>query len=141
MCSVTFCSSVLFLHMMTYSGYIYYIHSSISYCHGVSFCLYMYISAPQSKNAVSTNIKHRRYIHLMSNFLSIHFYTRRLYVHMFDLVDTPFSYGRGLIVCSSLQEFSKTKESTLHVIWNGDTAFLLCGADTLVCFSFTYWQQ
>ncbi len=31
---------------------------------------------------------------------------------MFDIVDTPFSYGRGLIVCSSLQEFSMTKEST-----------------------------
>ena len=35
---------------------------------------------------------------------------------MFDIVNTPFSYGRELIICSSLQEFSKTKESTLHVI-------------------------
>ena len=43
---------------------------------------------------------------------------------MFDMVDTLFSYGRGLIACSSLQEFSKTKESTLHVILNADTAFL-----------------
>ncbi len=42
---------------------------------------------------------------------------------MFDMVDTAFSYGRGLIVCSSLQEFSKTKESTLHVIWNVDTFY------------------
>ncbi len=25
-----------------------------------------------------------------------------MYVHMFDIVDTPFSYGRGLIICSSL---------------------------------------
>ncbi len=50
---------------------------------------------------------------------------------MFDIVDTAFSYGRGLIICSSLQEFSKTKESTMHVIWNVDTAFLLCGADVL----------
>ncbi len=48
---------------------------------------------------------------------------------MFDIVDTPFSYERGLIVCSSLQEFSNTKESTLHMIWNVDTAFLFCGAD------------
>ncbi len=48
---------------------------------------------------------------------------------MFDVVDTPFSYGRVLIICSSLQEFSKTKEGILHVIWNGDTAFLFCGAD------------
>ncbi len=70
------------------------------------------MSAPQSKNAVSTNIKHSRYIHLMSNFSSIHFHAKRLYVHMFDIVDTPFSYGRGLITCYSLQEFSKTKEST-----------------------------
>ncbi len=63
-------------------------------------------------NAVSTN---SRYIHLMSNFSSIHFHAKRLYV-LFAIVDTPFSYGRGLIVCSSLQEFSTTKESTLHVI-------------------------
>ncbi len=48
---------------------------------------------------------------------------------MFDMVDTPFSYERGLIVCSSLQEFSKTKESTLRVISNVDTAFLLCEAE------------
>ena len=73
-------------------------------------------SAPQSKNAVSTIYKQSRYIHLMSNLSSIHFHTKRLYVHMFDIVDTSFSYGRGLIVCSSLQEFSKTKESTLCVI-------------------------
>ncbi len=68
-------------------------------------------SAPQSKNAVSTNIKHTcsRYIHLISNFSSIHFHTKRLYVHMFGIIDTSFSYVRGLIVCSSLQEFSKTK--------------------------------
>ncbi len=92
-----------------------------------------HISASQSKNTVSTNIKHSRYIHLMSNILSIHFHTKRFYVHMFDIVDTLFSYGRGLIICSSLQEFSKTKESTPHVIWNVDTAFLLHWADMIVC--------
>ncbi len=48
---------------------------------------------------------------------------------MFDKVYTPFSYGRGLNVCSSLQEISKTKESTLHVISNVDAAFLLCEAE------------
>ncbi len=48
---------------------------------------------------------------------------------MFDIVGTLFSYGRGLIVCLSLQEFSKTKESTLCVIQNADTAILLCEAD------------
>ncbi len=100
----------------------------------IALLLYWY-SATQSKNAVSINIKLSRYIHLMSNFSSIHFHTKRLYVHMFDIVDTPFSYRRQLIVCSSLQEFSKTKESTMHVIWNVDTAFLLCGADILYCIS------
>ncbi len=52
---------------------------------------------------------------------------------MFDIVDTAFSYGRGSIVCSSLQRFFKTitKENTLHVIINVDTAFLLCGAELL----------
>ena len=73
-------------------------------------------SAPQTTNAVSTNIKHSRYIPLMSNFSSIDFRTKRLYLLMFDIVDTPFSYGRELIVYSSLQEFSKTKGSTLHLI-------------------------
>ncbi len=48
------------------------------------------------------NIKHSRYIHLMSNFLSIHSHSKRLYEHTFDIVDTLFSYGRALIVCSSL---------------------------------------
>ena len=49
------------------------------------------ISAPQSKNAVSTYIKHSRYIHFMSNFLSNHFHAKKLYEHMFDIVDTRYS--------------------------------------------------
>ena len=57
------------------------------------------MSVPQSKNIVSTSIKHSRYINLMSNVLSIYFHTKRLYVHMFDIVDIPFSNGTGLIVC------------------------------------------
>ena len=36
---------------------------------------------------VSTNIKHRRYIHLMSNFSSIHFHIKMLYMHMFDIAE------------------------------------------------------
>ncbi len=92
-------------------------------------------SAPQSK--------------MMSNFSSIHFHLKGVStisnmniqpfsiilkgcMFMFDIVDTPFSYWRGLIVWSSLQSFSKTKESTLHVIWNANTVFLLCEADILV---------
>ena len=55
--------------------------------------------APQSKNAVCANIKHGRYFHLTSNFWSINFHAKKLYVQMFDTVDTLFSYGRGLIVC------------------------------------------
>ncbi len=51
---------------------------------------------------------------------------------MFETVDTPFSYGRELIVCSSLQDFPKTKEGTLRVILNAATAFLFCGADVMV---------
>ena len=35
---------------------------------------------------------------------------------MFDVVYTLFSYGRGLIICLSLQDFSKAKESTLRMI-------------------------
>ncbi len=37
-----------------------------------------------SKNAVSANIKHRPSIYFHSD--------KRLYVHMFDMVDTAFSY-------------------------------------------------
>ncbi len=50
---------------------------------GEESCLiHWFTSAPQSKNQVSTNIKHSRYNHLiMSNFLSIHFHTKSLYVH------------------------------------------------------------
>ncbi len=56
-------------------------------------------TAVPSKNAVSANIKHSRYFHQTSNFWSIHYYGKRLYVHMFNAVDTAFSYGRALIVC------------------------------------------
>ncbi len=33
------------------------------------------------------------------------------------------------MICLFLKEFSKPKESTLHVIWNAHTLFLLCGAE------------
>ena len=54
------------------------------------------IYAARNKNTVSTNMKHCRYNHLMPNFSQIHFHTKRLYVHMFD-IETFFNYGRGLI--------------------------------------------
>ncbi len=69
-----------------------------------------YTSAPQSKNAVSTNIKHSRYIHLMQHFWSYDFHGKRLYVQMFAIVDTPFIYGRGLIICSSLRNYPRQKK-------------------------------
>ena len=52
-----------------------------------------------------------------------------MYVHMFSVVDTAVSYGRTSIICWFLLESSKVKESSLHEIWNADTAFLLGGAE------------
>ena len=49
---------------------------------------------------------------------------------MFDVVDTTFSYERELIFCSFLQDFSKGKGSSLQLICNTHTAYLLCGADS-----------
>ena len=43
--------------------------------------LILHKAAPQSKNTISTNINHSKYIHLMSNFSSIHLHTKRLYIH------------------------------------------------------------
>ena len=40
---------------------------------------------------------------------------------MFDIVDTAFNYGKELIVCSFLQDFSEEKGSSLQ--------FLLCGVE------------
>ncbi len=48
---------------------------------------------------------------------------------MVDKVDTAFSYGRALIFCLFLQEFSKVKESSLHEIWNADTVCVLGGTE------------
>ncbi len=42
---------------------------------------------------------------------------------MLDIIDTP----RG-----KEEEFSKSEKNTLHVIWNVDTVFLLCGAEMLM---------
>ena len=48
---------------------------------------------------------------------------------MFDIVDSAFSYERELIVCSFLQDFSKGKGSSLQLICNAHTVFLLCDAE------------
>ena len=59
---------------------------------------FTYNSVLQSKNAVCANITHNRYFHLISNFRLIHYYGKRLYEHMFDMVDTAFRYWTALIV-------------------------------------------
>ncbi len=46
--------------------------------------------AVQSKKAVSANIKLIRYFHLPSDFWPILSHGKRLYDHMFDMVDTAF---------------------------------------------------
>ncbi len=58
-----------------------------------------YNTVVPSKNTVSANIKHSRYFFVTFNFWSIYYYGIRFYIHMFDMVDTAFSYGRALIVC------------------------------------------
>ncbi len=54
------------------------------------------ITAVPSKNTVSAIVRTsiKRQI-----FWWIYSYGKRLYVHVFDMVDTAFSYGRALIVC------------------------------------------
>ena len=51
---------------------------------------------------------------------------------MFDIVDVALSYKRLLIFCSILKDFSKGKGSSFQLIFNAQTAFLLCGADMLL---------
>ena len=70
---------------------------------------------------------------LRSDFNSIHSHVKRLYLHMLDIVDTPFGYERELIVCLFLQDFFKVKGSSLQVICNAHRAFLLCGAEMCAC--------
>ena len=73
-------------------------------------------------------IKHSRYTCFkMYNFTSIHSHAKTLYLHMFDTVDTAFSYERELIV-SFLQDLSKGKGIGLQFICYAHTAFLLCRA-------------
>ena len=79
----------------------------------------MHTSAPQSKNAVLANIKYSRYIHLMLNFLSIYFHTKRLYVNMFDIVDTLFIWKRVDRLLITFQDKRKYFACDLNV----DTAF------------------
>ena len=52
-----------------------------------------------------------------------------MHSYMFDIVDTAFSYETELTVCSILQDFSKSEGSSLQLICNAHTAFLLCGTE------------
>ena len=84
----------------------------------------------KSKNAVCALItEHKRYFHSTYNFTSIHSHAKKLYLHMFDKVNTVFSYERELIVCSFLQDYAKGKEGSLQLICNAHTAFLICETD------------
>ena len=59
---------------------------------------------------------------------------------MFDVVDTAFRYERKLIVSGV---FSKGKESSVHLICNANTAFLLRGAEmqALIACEGTVWHS
>ena len=72
------------------------------------------IAAVQSKNAVCAFTKHSRYFHSTYYFTSIHSHAKKLYLHMFDIVDTAFDFERKLIICSFLQDFPKGKGSSLQ---------------------------
>ena len=53
----------------------------------------------------------------MSNFSSIHFHTKRLYVHMFD---TPVSYRGGLITLGSFpdkRKYSACDRYCVFTLW------------------------
>ena len=83
-------------------------------------------STVQSKNTVCAFIKHSKYFRLQYNFTSIHSHVKKLYLHMFDIVDTAFRYERELIhvVCSFLQDFIKVKGSSLLLIYIAHTVFV-----------------
>ena len=55
-----------------------------------------------------------------------HSHANKLYLHMVDKVDTALSYGKELILYSFLQDMSEGKGSSLQLIYNAHTAFLLC---------------
>ena len=56
----------------------------------VNVTVTIYDSAVVSKNEVFANIKHSRYFHWTYNFWSIHYCGKKLYVHVFDMVDNAF---------------------------------------------------
>ena len=69
-----------------------------------------------------------KYFHQNKNFTSNHLQVKKLYLHVFDIVDIVLSYERELIVCLILYDLSKGKGSSLQLICNAHTAFLLCRA-------------
>ena len=62
-----------------------------------------------SESIADTSIKHTSLMHSQA---------KKLHLHMFDKVDTAFSYERELNVCS----FFKGKRSSLHLFCNAHTA-------------------
>ncbi len=126
MCNYFFISFLKFVGKVTISGSLTKTHFTL-----ISGLVLLIVHNPYAavlcKNAVSANTKHGRYFHQTSHFRSIHNCSKRLYVHMFDVVDTAFSYGRALIICLLVQESSKVKESSLHEMWMQIRHFYLVG--------------
>ena len=108
--------------------------------------IFMHVSAISDlpgKKTVCAFIKHSRYFHYTYNITSIHSCAKKLFFHMLDIIDTAFGYEREVIVCSFLQDFSKGKGSSLHLICNAHIAFLLCGAnigDPVRCHKTAFWE-
>ena len=84
-------------------------------------------SAVQSKHALCAFIEHNPYFHYTYNFTSIHSHGKKLYLHMFDIINTVLRSERELIISSFLQDFSKGKGSSFQLFCSAHTAFLLCG--------------
>ena len=85
--------------------------------------------------------KHSKYIsinHVAYNFTPMYSHAKKLYLHIFDIIVTAFSYERYLIVYSFLQDFPKGKGSSLQLICNAQTAFLLRGSLLGNCKTQTY---
>ncbi len=74
-------------------------HQTTAWMDGGRYFVITINYAVLSKNAVSANINNSRYFCYASHFWWIHYCGKRLYVHMFHIVDTAFSYWREFIVC------------------------------------------
>ena len=109
-------SQQYFAHIMTlqtgserYPETLHNLNSTKPSSHKGNYTFLSECTTVQSKNAVCAFIKHNRYFNCVYNFTSIHSHAKRLYFHIFDVVDTAFSYEKELIVCSFLEDFFQGK--------------------------------